>query len=392
MIVKVKMKICAIICEFNPFHNGHRYLIEQAKKLSKCDKIICIMSGSFTQRGDIAVFDKFTRARHAVLCGADAVLELPVSFSVAPAEIFARGAIKILSAIPEVATLAFGCENPGSDFVGAARILNKESKKFKKVLNENLADGESYIKSYEAAFVACGGEENLLSRPNNILAVEYAKAILNTGAMLEILPVGRVGSQFDEDELKSGFSSAKAIRKNADSPLVKDSVPECVFTDFLNYSDKNPRFEEFLRFKLLQSSPETLQKIYGCTEGLENRLLNLADLPFGQIIENATARRYSSSRIKRILTANLLGLYAEDCMEYLAAPLYLKPIVIKKERSDEIMAALAKSEFPVILKQRNLNELNEVAKKCFKCDENSYRFWTFIAEKPESGFDYPKFI
>ena len=86
------MKICAVICEFNPFHNGHKYLIEQAKALSDCDKILCIMSGSFTQRGEICVMGKFDRARHAVLCGADAVIELPVAFAVAPAEIFAKGA------------------------------------------------------------------------------------------------------------------------------------------------------------------------------------------------------------------------------------------------------------------------------------------------------------
>ena len=100
------MKILAIICEFNPFHNGHRYLLEKAKKLSGADAVLCIMSGNFTQRGEICVLDKYTRAKHAILGGADCVIQLPAPFAVAPAEIFAKGAIKILSSIPEVAFLA----------------------------------------------------------------------------------------------------------------------------------------------------------------------------------------------------------------------------------------------------------------------------------------------
>ena len=105
------MKFCAIICEYNPFHNGHRYLLEHAKKLSGCDGILCLMSAAFTQRGEAAVMPKFVRAEHAVLGGADCVLQLPAAFSVAPAEIFAQGAVSILKSIPAVTHLAFGSEN-----------------------------------------------------------------------------------------------------------------------------------------------------------------------------------------------------------------------------------------------------------------------------------------
>ena len=118
------MKICAVICEFNPFHNGHKYLIEKAKRQSDCDAVLCIMSGNFTQRGEVCIFDKYTRARHAIAGGADCVIQLPAPFAVAPAEIFAKGAIKILSSIPDVTEIAFGCE----------------SADFKKFLIENLID------------------------------------------------------------------------------------------------------------------------------------------------------------------------------------------------------------------------------------------------------------
>lgn len=386
------MRICGIICEFNPFHNGHKYLLERAKELSGCDKILCIMSGSFTQRGDICISDKFTRARHAVLCGADAVIELPAAFAVAPAEIFAIGAIKILSSIPEVTTLAFGCENAEADFIKAASLLNEESEQFKGVLSKKLAEGESYIRSYAAAFEACGGEKNLLSRPNNILGIEYAKAILKLKSNIEILPIARVGAGYDDSELKNGFSSASAIRNNTNNPLIKDNVPDCVFADIKDFSEESNRFEELLRFKLLQSPPEKLKKIYGCSEGLENKLLNSASLPLDELIDSATARRYSAARIKRILCANLLDLYSCDCESYLQSPLYIKPLAVKKDGAEQTLAALAKSEYPVILKQRNLNGLSQTARKCFKTDENAYKIWKFITKQPESGFDYVKFI
>ena len=171
------MKFLAIICEFNPFHNGHAYLIKRAKELYACDGVICIMSGNFTQRGDICVLDKYTRARHAILGGADCVIQLPSPFAVAPAEIFASGAIKILSSIPEITAVAFGCENDDKEkFIRAAELLIDESESFKNALNENLARGESYIKSYAAAFCGCGGNEELVTNPNNILALEYVKA------------------------------------------------------------------------------------------------------------------------------------------------------------------------------------------------------------------------
>ena len=350
------------------------------------------MSGSFTQRGDICIADKFARAKHAVLCGADAVIELPAAFATAPAEIFAMGAVKILNSIPEVTTLAFGCENSDVDFMGAASILCAESQKFKSILTEKLAAGESYIRSYAAAFEECGGEKNLLSRPNNILAVEYAKALLRLKSNVKILPVERIGAGYGDCELKSEFSSASAIRNKPNDPLIKNNLPDCVFADFKDFSEENSRFAELLRFKLLQSDSSSLQKIYGCTEGLDNRLLSLANLPFDELIDKATARRYSSSRIKRILCANLLDLYRNDCENYLNSPLYIKPLTVKKEGADEMLSALAKSEYPVILKQRDLNGLNDDAKKCFKTDENAYKIWKFIANQPENGFDYVKFI
>lgn len=380
------MKICAIICEFNPFHNGHKYLLEKARALSGCDAILCIMSGNFTQRGDICVMPARQRAKHAILCGADCVIELPAAFAVAPAEIFARGAIKILSAIPEVTALAFGCESGDrSEFLDAAKLLLKEDDNFKSVLNAHLASGESYVKSYAAAFESAGGNAALLSKPNSVLAIEYTKAILRANSNIDIIPVQRVGAQFDDSELKQNFSSASAIRKNICSPLVKNNVPQCVLEDLQNFSAENERYNDYLRLILSRTQPEKLKRIYGCNEGLENALKNLQNLPVDEIIEKLTCKRYSSSRIKRILCANFLELYSDDCQRFLNANLYISPLAVKKERADSVLSALAKSCYPVITCGSDIAALSDTTAECKAKDDFAALQWQQIAEKECSG-------
>ncbi len=342
------MKICAVICEFNPFHNGHAYLIDKAKEISRCDAVLCIMSGDFTQRGDMCIFDKYTRARHAVLGGADCVIQLPAAFAVAPAEIFAAGAVKILSAIPDVTAIAFGCENGETrDFVNAADILGNESAAFSDTLNESLKNGESYIRSYAAAFAACGGDINFISSPNNILGIEYTKAFMRLGRDINIIPVKRRGAGYNSRELADGYSSASAIRNNLADPKLKNNLPEFVCAQIGGAADVCV-YESYLRHSLFNADAERLKRVYGCGEGLENRLKSLENLPFGQIIERATSKRYSSSRIRRILAANALGLYQSDTEKFLTEKLYIKPLAVKKESADALLSALAKSEYPVV--------------------------------------------
>lgn len=334
------MEICAIICEFNPFHNGHKYLIEQAKKITRCDAVVCVMSGSFTQRGEICRTDKFLRAKHAVLGGADCVLELPAPFAVAPAEIFARGAVKIVSAIPQVKFLAFGCENCGN-FESAAKILCNESDEFKSALSAGLDGGESYIRSLEAAFEKCGGEKGLLSSPNNILGVEYAKAVSNSGASIKLVPVKRVGAGYSDGELAGEYSSARGIRANADNPEIKKSMPEYSYADFISSRDNTARFEQMAVDCLFTCDKDNLKRVYGCTEGLENRLKNLAfGNSFEDIVDITSSKRYSKSRIRRILCGNLLGLYSDDAERFLQSELSANILAVKKDRADELLPLL----------------------------------------------------
>ncbi|MDE7379991.1 MAG: nucleotidyltransferase family protein, partial [Clostridia bacterium] len=321
------MKISAIICEFNPFHNGHEYLISRAKEINGCNKVVCVMSGSFTQRGDICRTDKYLRAKHAILCGADAVIELPAPFAVAPAEIFAQGAVKTVSAINAQTTIVFGCESCEDDgeFITAAEILCNESELFKTALERRLDSGESYIKSYAAAYAECGGNPQTLASPNNILGVEYVKAIARSAKEIDFAPVKRVGAGYNDTALSGRFSSASGIRANAQAPEIKQVMPDCSYSDFIKSTDNAERFERLAADYLYLCDKNDLKRVYGCTEGLENRLKSLAfGHSFEEICELAATKRYSKSRIRRIITANILNLYADQTQKFLNAPLPLK--------------------------------------------------------------------
>lgn len=337
------MKICAIICEFNPFHNGHAYLLERARKLSGCDFVLCVMSGQFTQRGDMCRTDKYLRAKHAVSCGADAVIELYAPFAVAPAEIFARGAMKEICRLDGEITLAFGCESgTAEEFLKAAALLCDESEQFKSFLNESLDGGESYIKSYRRAFEKCGGSGELLSSPNNILGVEYAKAALKSGRKIELLPIKRVGSGFSDDTLNANFSSAAAIRKNADSAALSGNMPECSLNDFLASPDREERFKTLAADMLFLGDRENIRRVYGCGEGLENRLKKLSEggSDYDGIVAQASGKRYTQARIRRILCAHLLGLYQSDTEKFLESPVGCRVLAIKKAVADKLLPLL----------------------------------------------------
>jgi predicted nucleotidyltransferase len=374
------MEICAIICEFNPFHNGHKYLIEQAKALSGCDAVLCIMSGNFTQRGEMALADKFTRARHAVMGGADVVIELPAPFAVAPAEIFAGGAIKILSSIPAVTHLCFGCEQT-TDFMQIAKTLTEENDIFKSKLAGFLDGGESYAKSYSLAVAACGVGSNVLQTPNNILAVEYAKAILTQKANIKLVPVQRVGGGYLSKELGDTFSSASAIRENLNNKDVAKFLPDYVYRDVCNAENHEKDFERIVKYALVCADTKRLKCTYGCGEGLENKLKSLQGNTFEEIITGATSKRYSSSRIRRILLCNALGIFEKDSKKFLSEGLYIKPLAVNSQKKEEMLSALSKSAMPVVIKGNDVKELTGSARQCFDLDVLSQQIRDVINQK-----------
>ncbi len=333
------MKICAIISEFNPFHNGHKHLLAEARKQSGADIIMCLMSGPFTQRGEMAIMDKYTRASHAILGGADIVAELPVQFAVSPAEMFAQGAVQALSAIPGFASLAFGCESGSKmDFEGSAIILSSEGSEFKEELQSGLKRGMSYIMAYQNAFVSCGGTLEMVRNPNNILGIEYAKSVraLHTPQPVDIIPIRRIGAEHNDIRLHKTYSSASSIRQTPDDEMARSSVPPYVAECLKDDSRFQGNFHHYLMDNLYDTATQDLKDCMGCTEGLENRLKDLQHLPYDDFISEATTKRYTSSRIRRILIANALGISGTEVQHQASGAHKLTLLAVEKTLAPDL--------------------------------------------------------
>ena len=359
------MKICAIICEYNPFHNGHLYQLREAKRFSGADAVVCVMSGNFVQRGEAAIMDKYTRAKHAVLAGADVVIELPTPFATANAELFAKGAVTLLSSIPAVDTLCFGAENTDKlAFISAARYLNDEPKEVSDKIKAAVSGGMSYAKARAQAWAGFIPME-ILSSSNNILGLEYTKALLSIGADISILPIARVGAGYNDGELKENFSSATAIREAIQKGEdFSDNLPEFVAKDLPNSLEN--RLDTLEKYAILSKSTDEIKRVCDCTEGLENALKKAAKLP-EKLVETLTSARYTSSRIRRIALQNLLNIDETLILESLSAPLYLRILAAKKERGD-VLSALGESSFPILVRAHDEKVLSGVAKRCFDTD------------------------
>lgn len=392
------MKICGIVCEYNPFHNGHAYQLQEAKKRSGADAVVCVMGGNFTQRGEAALLPDTLRAKHAVQCGADAVIALPAVFSSAPAELFARGAIKILSSVPDFSCLSFGAEHADADFYAAADVLNDENAYFGKV-KDLLSQGASFASARSEA-LKNSPVFPLLNSPNDVLAIEYARALSravppkttgatgttgteNAARCVTLLPVERKGD-YKARDVSGTFSSAAAIRtavKNGGFAAARDCLPPAVYGDiqrFFQREEGAKNAESALQIAektaILNCTPEQLSLVLDCSEGLENALLCAAKQR-GDVAKRLTSRRYTAARIKRICLHALLGITGEFIRECLSSPLYLRPLAVKKGRED-VLSALAEGEYPLIIRRADERKLCETAQNCLQKDrlaEDMYR-------------------
>ena len=220
----MKMNVTGIVAEYNPFHNGHAYQIMEARKLTDCDYCVAVISGDFVQRGEVSVFSKYLRTKMALLSGADLVLEIPSIFAVSSAEDFAAGSVALLDNLGVVTHLCFGSElGQSKNFMKAAKILGKESAAFSGKLKEGLQNGLSWPQARAFALNAElsyheGTKDSkeiisLLETPNNLLGVEYCKALLRRGSSITPVTVKRKGNGYHSEDLDGEMASASAIRK-----------------------------------------------------------------------------------------------------------------------------------------------------------------------------------
>ena len=367
------MKICAVIAEYNPLHLGHIKHLDYIKNELGAQKIIVVMSGNFTQRGEPAVLNKFTRAKHAIIAGADMVIELPTIFATANAEIFAKGAINVINSLGIVDGLCFGVESGDKDsFIRLADAMNDESKEFKRALKEQLDKGVSLAKAKFLAVQSMGSnfDEKLVSTPNNILGLEYVKALKKIGSDINVFPMIRQGDHNDST-LKKGITSASSIRQALKNPKtakkVKGNLPTHVFKDLQTPSSA---FDKMIMTSLIQTSTTELAKILDCTEGLENRIKALSKdvRGFDALIEKVSTKRYTASRVRRIVLSNFLGIkesLVKDCLE---SKLYAKVLAVSKDSKDLISMLSEKCQVPLLTRKSDVAELKKTARKCFEKD------------------------
>lgn len=295
-----------IICEFNPFHNGHKYLIQKAKSHTK-EPVIAVMSTSFTQRGEVAVTDKFTRAKSALLGGADLVIELPVAYAVSNAEVFAKSGVKLLSSFSDLSSLAFGCETDDIGLLKKAVSAHRDTA-VQALVAEKMQGGSYYPKALETAVREIYGNDtaDILSTPNNVLAVEYLKALSQN---IIPLPIQRKSVSHDSAVTANGFASASYIREQ----LKKGGD----ISEFVPYEPCTLAFPENLEnailYKLRSMSADEIRNLPDVTEGLENRIFSAVREynSVNEILFAVKSKRYTLARLRRILVSALLGITKE---------------------------------------------------------------------------------
>lgn len=349
------MNVLGIIAEYNPFHNGHLYHLQESRKKAEADFVVAVMSGNFTQRGEPALMDKWARSRLAVECGVDLVLELPFAYAVNSAEYFAKGGIGILCGLGCVTHLGFGAEqgSPGQ-LETIAGFLATEPQFFRAALKENLASGISYAKARETALGQALGPKlaALTTTPNNILALEYMKQLKKHDSSIKCIMVNRKGAGY-HDPLPSGnIASASAIRSHIEPDQRKYYVPAPTAAELEQVPQTNGYFN-LLRGMILQSTPQQLSRIFSVGEGLENRIKeqvrNVGSLE--ALVAAVKSKRYPETRIRRMFCQIVMGLETFEDTHYAR-------VLATGERGTALLRRMKKTaRIPVIT---NVNKFGEL--------------------------------
>ena len=339
------LRITGVICEYNPFHLGHKKQLDAIRRDDPEGGIVCLMSGNFVQRGAPAIVDKLSRAKAATLCGADLVLELPVTVSLSSAEGFATGGVSILSGFCD--RLCFGAENADAQSLWSlAEALLAEP--FREALRAQLEKGLSFPAARQAALEDMGMDGKLLETPNNILAVEYCKAILSQGCNMEILPIYRGGDYHGVQEDPEN-PSATAIR----SQMLKledwrSGIPEAAVPCFLD-ADLHTlaQGEQAILYRLRTMNEQRFEALPYGSEGLWRKLMHASrkESTLSGIIDATKSKRSTRTRIDRMILCAYLGITEQ----MLKAPAPYTRVLAFNDRGREILKKARQSgHFPNI--------------------------------------------
>lgn len=364
------MKTVGLITEYNPFHNGHAYHIEKAKMLTGADRVIVVMSGDFVQRGAPAVMPKHLRAESALLSGASLIIELPVCFATGSAEYFAQGSISLLNRLGCIDSICFGSECGDLHLLKEiAQILADEPIEYQTALKQALKEGASFPAArQEALNIYSDKYSEILASPNNILGIEYLKALAKIHSKMEPFTIKRIGAGYHDMDIDGQFSSATAIRSDiyqlADVNSSFESLPlthiqtqvpsSCHELMKKNYQTRYPvkadDFSLLLKAKLLSETAGSLSHYLDMSPELANRILRLRNdyLSFEQFCDLLKTKELTRSRISRSFIHVLLGI-TNDWLTAMKAPApYARILGFRRDHADLLGILKRTSGIPLI--------------------------------------------
>jgi len=412
---EILMKIVGLITEYNPFHNGHLHHIQEAKRITGADAAIVVMSGDYVQRGVPAIMPKRLRAEMALKCGASAVFELPVCYAAGSAEYFATGAVSLLDSLGVIDSLCFGSECNDLDALNRiADILLTEPVRYSRLLKKYLKDGLSYPAARMHAVSEYSGTPDhaaVLSDPNNILGIEYLKALKKLNSPIVPFTIKRAGAHYHDRELSAdNLSSASAIRsllaysgaalstdrsggtfENSSFSSIlselEDQVPSCcleLLKDYhrVSYPVYQNDFSLILKYKLLNKHPQDLIRYMDVSEELANRICSQLDNYFNykQFCDLIKTRETTQTRINRALLHIMLGIKKEDVSEYMTGGLhyYVRLLGCRKD-SEKLLARIAKkSTLPLLIRLAESGSLPRTGKKMLRNDILASNLYTSV--------------
>lgn len=359
------MKIVGLITEYNPFHNGHKYHLDKALKQTGADYAIVVMSGDFVQRGSPAIMPKHLRTQIALEAGADVVIELPVLYATGSAELFAMGAVSLLHSLNCVDTICFGTEAGGVVALEQiAHILCEEPIEYKSALQKYLKEGNAFPLARQKALIGIIGNNSLssiLESPNNILGIEYIKALYRLKSKITPVAIQREESHYHDTELKTVYSSATAIRKvfsqtedisSAVETLKQQMPPKAIPLLIENFQKRFPIYADdfslLLKYRLLTETKTSLLNYMDINETLANRIYKNRNhfISFGQFCEEIKTRDITYTRVSRALLHILLQIKKEDN----PLPSYAHILGFRKDSSALLSVLKQKSSIPLITK------------------------------------------
>ena len=353
------MKIAGIIAEYNPFHNGHAHHITQTRKKTGCDYVVVCMDGSYTQRGEAACLDKWTRARAALACGADAVFELPALWAVNTADAFARGGVAVLGGLG-CDFLSFGSEDADLELLEKlANLRENEPAEVSAAIQLKLSEGKSHARARgEALAEYLGMDAEKLNAPNLTLGVEYIRAIRELNLNMQSIAIPRIGGY--HDSAISTFASASAIREAARrGECPSESVPEVMRTQLSRIADMHAP-DDLLLHALRSMTEKEIAVLPGVAEGLEKRVARCAREASTQeeLIDMLKCKRYTRARIARLCAHALLGI-TQEFQDKHPLPEYARIIGMREDARSLLAELKARSILPIVSDATKLQD-NEI--------------------------------